>query len=118
VEQAAVKLSLGDEVKPVEQPPRDPERLLNRRELAERLGLAERSISSMVNAGELPKPYRLGGVVRWSWREVEKYLRASQNQKPRRGRGIRRRDHGELVTELTESERQTSDSDGTSLMNT
>lgn len=68
----------------------DAEKLLDRRELAVRLGLSERSISALVSRHELPEPHRLGGTVRWSWPTVERYLAARAGKRPRRGRGIRR----------------------------
>jgi excisionase family DNA binding protein len=66
----------------------DRDRLLDRKQLAERLGLGERTISALVARKELPEPIRLGGSVRWDWTEVLRFLAARKQRKPRRGRGI------------------------------
>jgi predicted DNA-binding transcriptional regulator AlpA len=66
-------------------------RLLDRKALAELLGVAERTIGSMVARGELPEPLlHTAGVVRWDWDMVKKYLADRQGRKLRRGRGLRR----------------------------
>lgn len=69
----------------------DPDRLLDRRELAQRLGVAERTITAMTARHELPPPL-LGtaGTVRWCWAQVEKHLVSRQGRPRRKGRGIRR----------------------------
>jgi predicted DNA-binding transcriptional regulator AlpA len=65
----------------------DADRLLDRAALAERLSVAERTISGMVSRGELPGPLlHTGGIARWRWEDVLKWL-ASQTGKVRRGRG-------------------------------
>ena len=70
----------------------DPERLLDRPALAERIGVCARSIGPMVARGELPPPLlHTGGVVRWEWGQVLKYLEARQGRPRRSGRGRYRR---------------------------
>jgi hypothetical protein len=67
-------------------------RLLNRSQLAERLGISERGVTSLTRRGELPVGYLIGGVRRWRWEDVLKYLAGRKNRRPRRGRGIYDRD--------------------------
>jgi hypothetical protein len=40
----------------------------------------------------LPAGYLIGGVRRWEWGEVRRYLAAHAKRKPRRGRGRYNRD--------------------------
>jgi hypothetical protein len=61
--------------------------LLSRPQLAERLGISERGVTALANRNELPAGYLIGGVRRWDWQEVHKYLLARTGRKPRRGRG-------------------------------
>ena len=63
-------------------------RLLDRRGLADRLGVSERGVTGLVSRGELPAGYLIGGVRRWQWEEVLRYLAARAKRRPRRGRGI------------------------------
>jgi predicted DNA-binding transcriptional regulator AlpA len=66
----------------------DPERLLDRPQLAERLGVSERTVGALVARKELPEPLlHTGGIARWSWPEVERYLAARRERTLRRGRG-------------------------------
>jgi predicted DNA-binding transcriptional regulator AlpA len=65
----------------------DDRQLLDRRQLAGRLGVAERTVGALVARGELPPPVRLGGCSRWVWAEVMQFLAASRQHRPRRGRG-------------------------------
>src|SRR5262249_11837374 len=62
--------------------------LLNRRQLASRLGIGTRTVSTLVARKELPEPLILGGVRRWDWAEVIAYLKVRRQRKPSRGRGI------------------------------
>jgi predicted DNA-binding transcriptional regulator AlpA len=62
-------------------------RLLDRGQLATRLGVGERTIGALVARQELPEPLRLGGCVRWDWGEVLRFLADRRQRKPRRGRG-------------------------------
>ena len=60
---AAVAAKLG--------PARDA--LLDRQQLAAKLGVGERTVSAMVQRAELPKPLlHTGGVARWDWGQVLK----------------------------------------------
>jgi predicted DNA-binding transcriptional regulator AlpA len=63
------------------------DRLINLEELAARVGVSKRGAAGLVARGELPKGYLIGGVRRWSWKEVERFLAARQGRRPRRGRG-------------------------------
>jgi hypothetical protein len=65
----------------------DPEQMLDRAALAARLGLGERTVSSLAARGELPGGFLLGGCRRWRWEDVLKHLQARSGRKPRRGRG-------------------------------
>jgi hypothetical protein len=62
-------------------------RLLDRRALAERLGISERGVTSLAGRGELPQGYLIGGVRRWRWEEVLQHLASRRDRRPRRGRG-------------------------------
>jgi predicted DNA-binding transcriptional regulator AlpA len=66
----------------------DAEALLDRPALAERLGVGERTVSAMVAKQQLPQPLLCtGGVSRWSWPQVLRFLEGRQGRRPRRGRG-------------------------------
>jgi excisionase family DNA binding protein len=52
------------------------QRWLSYSQLAERLGVCERTIRREVDAGNLPRPVRIRGCVRFDWLEVEGALRA------------------------------------------
>ena len=70
------------------------DRLLDRAELAQRLGVAERTVGSMVSRAQLPAPLLCtGGLARWSWSTVLAYL-SNHTTKPRRGRGRWNRNGG------------------------
>lgn len=45
-------------------------------EVANRLGISQRHFWSMVAAGRVPRPFRLGRSVRWVAEELEAWLRA------------------------------------------
>jgi predicted DNA-binding transcriptional regulator AlpA len=62
--------------------------LLDRGQLAGRLGIAERTVGALVARQELPQPLRMGGSVRWDWDEVLRFLSARRPRRPRRGRGV------------------------------
>ena len=51
-----------------------PRPLLTAKELAELLGVSLRSIWRRKNDGTLPKPVRLGRIVRWHRQSVERWL--------------------------------------------
>src|SRR5579871_6305611 len=63
------------------------DRVIDRRELARRLDVSERAASAMAARGDIPPGYLIGGVRRWNWREVLKFLEARSGRKPRKGRG-------------------------------
>jgi predicted DNA-binding transcriptional regulator AlpA len=66
----------------------DADRLLDRGELAARLGVAQRTIASMVGRHELPAPILCtGGVTRWRWNDVLAWLSSRADRQVRRGRG-------------------------------
>ncbi|HYT93013.1 MAG TPA: hypothetical protein VEL76_30125 [Gemmataceae bacterium] len=70
----------------------DRDRLIDRPELARRVGVCERSVSLMVSRGELPEPLlHTAGVARWDWGEVKKFLASRAGRKIRRGRGRRKK---------------------------
>lgn len=50
------------------------QRWLSYAQLAERLGVCERTIRRDVDAGNLPKPIKIRGCVRFDWLEVEAAL--------------------------------------------
>ncbi len=62
------------------------EKLLDLPALAARLALSERGVRGLVQRDELPQGYLIGGVRRWSWAHVEKFLDARADRKPRRKR--------------------------------
>ena len=51
------------------------DRLVSVQTLAEFLGVCIRTVRRMVERGQLPRPLRLGGVVRFSWAEVQETLK-------------------------------------------
>jgi predicted DNA-binding transcriptional regulator AlpA len=63
------------------------ERLLDRKELAARLGIGERTVGDLVARDELPPGYLIGGVRRWAWAEVVKHLNVYKGHRHRKGRG-------------------------------
>jgi predicted DNA-binding transcriptional regulator AlpA len=67
------------------------ERLIDLDELAARIGVSRRGASGLVARGELPSGYLIGGVRRWNWRELERWLSARQGRQRRHGRGRRDR---------------------------
>jgi hypothetical protein len=62
--------------------------LLDRMMLAGRLAISERGVTALAGRGELPPGYLIGGVRRWDWGEVLRYLAARATRKRRRGRGM------------------------------
>jgi hypothetical protein len=62
--------------------------LLDRDDLARRLGVSGRTVSIMVDRGDLPGPLlHTTGVARWSWPQVEQYLQARQGRPLLKKRG-------------------------------
>lgn len=62
------------------------DRLIDLRELAARLQLSERGVTGLVARNELPNGYLIGGVRRWCWADVLRYLDARRDRHPRRQR--------------------------------
>jgi predicted DNA-binding transcriptional regulator AlpA len=62
------------------------ERLLNIDELAGRVGLSERGVRGLIKRNELPEGFEIGGVRRWDWDTVKKFLEGSK-RKHRKRRG-------------------------------
>lgn len=52
------------------------QRWLSYAQLANRMGVCERTIRREVDAGNLPKPIKIRGCVRFDWLEVEAALKA------------------------------------------
>jgi hypothetical protein len=65
----------------------DIERLIDLDELARRIGVSPRGASGLVARNELPAGCLIGGVRRWDWDEVKRFLGAHQSRQRRRGRG-------------------------------
>jgi hypothetical protein len=70
--------------------------LLNRQALADRLRVSERCVTALARRGELPSGYLIGGVRRWVWAEVLRYLTIRGTRFRRRGRGIYNRQPSDL----------------------
>jgi predicted DNA-binding transcriptional regulator AlpA len=68
----------------------DRDRLLDIEEVAGRLGVSVRGVYHLVARDQFPEGYRIGGIRRWDWGEVLKFLRSREGRVPRRGRGRRR----------------------------
>jgi predicted DNA-binding transcriptional regulator AlpA len=66
------------------------DRLISRPELAKRLGVSERGVTGLASRGELPPGFLIGGVRRWSWAQVVRYLESRSGRRRQRGRGRRR----------------------------
>jgi predicted DNA-binding transcriptional regulator AlpA len=67
------------------------ERLIDLPELAQRIGVSERGARGLAARGELPAGVLIGGLRRWSWSAVEKFLASREGRQRRRGRGRQRR---------------------------
>lgn len=63
------------------------DRLLDRHELATRLGMSERAVGSMASRGEIPPGFLIGGLRRWNWNAVLHHLESRTCRRPRGGRG-------------------------------
>jgi excisionase family DNA binding protein len=55
------------------------QRWLSYSQMAERLGVCERTIRRDVDEGKLPKPIRIRGCIRFDWLEVAKELEARKS---------------------------------------
>jgi excisionase family DNA binding protein len=56
------------------------QRWLSYSELAERIGVCERTIRRDVDAGNLVKPIKIRGCVRFDWQEVDAALKARKQK--------------------------------------
>jgi excisionase family DNA binding protein len=54
-------------------------RLLSVREVAELLGLGQRTVYRLADAGELPSPIRISRLVRWRLSDIETYVQRRNN---------------------------------------
>ena len=52
------------------------QRWMRYREVAERAGVCQRTVRRDVDAGNLPKPIKIRGCVRFDWQEVASALKA------------------------------------------
>ena len=48
--------------------------LLNVKEVSEMLGISERTIYRLADAGDMPQPVKLGAAVRWRRQELETWV--------------------------------------------
>lgn len=48
--------------------------LLTVKEVAEMLGLSERTVYRLADAGNMPRPVKLGAAVRWRRNELERWI--------------------------------------------
>ena len=55
-------------------PPADPGQLIGVRELAKLLGCGSRTIYRLADSGRMPRPRKIGGLVRWSLMEIRKWV--------------------------------------------
>ena len=55
-----------------------PPDFIDAEELAYRLSCSKSTVSSYVARGLLPKPTRIGDLVRWRWATVEKFILAHE----------------------------------------
>jgi predicted DNA-binding transcriptional regulator AlpA len=58
--------------------PESHKRWLRYCDVAERMGVCQRTIRRDVDAGNLPKPIKIRGCVRFDWVEIEAALKARQ----------------------------------------
>jgi excisionase family DNA binding protein len=63
-------------------PPEQP-LLLTAQQVADLLGCSPRHVQRMSDRGELPRPIRIGTLVRWTRREIESHI--AQATTPREG---------------------------------
>lgn len=55
-------------------PPDDPGLLIDTRQACKLLKVSPRTLWRMYNSGEMPKPIRIGRVVRWSYEELRAWV--------------------------------------------
>ena len=64
--------------------------LLTVKEVAEMLGLSERTVYRLSDAGNMPRPVKLGAAVRWRTKELEAWIEDGCPARPQAARRIRR----------------------------
>ena len=52
----------------------EPSALLNVRQVSALLQISPRSVRRLSDAGRMPRPKRLGAIVRWDRREIETWI--------------------------------------------
>ena len=62
--------------------------LLNVKEVAEMLGLSERTVYRLSDTGNMPQPVKLGAAVRWRRQELESWI---ENGCPKRQRKLKKK---------------------------
>jgi prophage regulatory protein len=67
--------------------PNEPARMLDVAAVARMLGVSSRHVYRMADAGQMPRPVKLGGSVRWDRRTIETWIDSGC---PRNGEGGRR----------------------------
>jgi hypothetical protein len=66
----------------------DERRILDRRDLSDRIGISERTVTDLVNRGELRARLLIGGIRCWEWAAILKHVGAKQCRQRRQGRGM------------------------------
>jgi len=56
------------------------EKLLNKRELADVLGISMRTLNYWMSTDRLPQPLRLGRIVRWSQPQIDAWIKIQTGQ--------------------------------------
>lgn len=64
--------------------------LMTAAQVAELLQVSPRTLWRLLSAGKLPAPLRLGGVVRWRFEEITKWIAAGCPPAPARENATRR----------------------------
>jgi excisionase family DNA binding protein len=55
-------------------------KLLRRFEVADKLGVSDRTVDNMIRDGRLPGPFKRKGVVLWDEAEIEAAIRAWRDE--------------------------------------
>jgi prophage regulatory protein len=55
-------------------PVAEPARLLGVQQVADLLGVSARHVYRLSDGGKMPRPIKLGGSVRWSSTEIERWI--------------------------------------------
>lgn len=71
----------------VQEPPNDQGLLIDGKEVARLLDVSPRTIWRLKDSGKMPRPIRLGNLVRWSYDEIKEWIELGcPSQKRGRGR--------------------------------